>query len=360
MNKKIINWFRNPITRMTAILTSVSIVAVIMIGLLILILNGINHAYVANGTERQQAYCDQLADTLSAMKSNSATDDEIVDYISNHVTASGSSWAFFIKDDTVLFAKNPSTTASLNTLSERTAFFADLEAQDAVLTTTDFEYKNHTYTIGMITDPVHFRNQANLTTYEVYLILVFAVLLLLSIGAITALSSTLARTEHTLTETKDELIERNQDFERLEELQTSSNTSEPITIRHSGKSSQYKQYKFKFYLNARHAIYINGVLGAMHPHTWEITLHVIKMQPDFIQFTKLEKEIEEFIDQFQDKELNEVPPFDVINPTLENCCDYFKEQLSAILTEEGWLFLMMEMSETPSRSYVISMIDEDN
>ena len=43
----------------------------------------------------------------------------------------------------------------------------------------------------------------------------------------------------------------------------------------------------------------------MHPHTWEITLHVIKMQQDFIQFTKLEKEIETFIDQFQDKELNE-------------------------------------------------------
>lgn len=97
----------------------------------------------------------------------------------------------------------------------------------------------------------------------------------------------------------------------------------------------------------------------MHPHTWEITLHVIKMQHDFVQFGDLEKKIEAFMQQYQDQELNSIPPFDVINPTLENCCDYFKEQISRILEEAGWLFLMIEMSETPSRSYVISMIDEE-
>ena len=109
---------------------------------------------------------------------------------------------------------------------------------------------------------------------------------------------------------------------------------------------RYKQYKFKFYLNARHAIYRDGVMGQVHPHTWEITLNVIKGRDEFVEFYVL------------DRLLNEIKPFDVRNPTLENCCEYFKDRLVEILNKEGWIFLMMEMSETPARSYVISLIDE--
>lgn len=121
---------------------------------------------------------------------------------------------------------------------------------------------------------------------------------------------------------------------------------------------RYKQYKFKFYLNARHAIYREGVMGQVHPHTWEITLNVVKGRDEFVEFYVLERKVEEFMEKFQDRLLNEIEPFDVINPTLENCCEYFKERLVEILNKEGWIFLMMEMSETPARSYVISLIDE--
>ncbi len=121
---------------------------------------------------------------------------------------------------------------------------------------------------------------------------------------------------------------------------------------------RYKQYKFKFYLNARHAIYMDGKLGQSHPHTWEIVLNVLKGSNQFVQFHTLEEKVEQFMERYQDQYLNEVEPFDRLNPTLENCCEYFKEQLVEILNKEGWIFLMMEMSETPSRSYVISLIDE--
>lgn len=121
---------------------------------------------------------------------------------------------------------------------------------------------------------------------------------------------------------------------------------------------RYQQYKFKFYLNARHAIYINGVLGEPHPHTWEIILHVVRGKNQFVQFDVLEKKVEEFMDQYQNQTLNDVHPFDMINPTVENCAHYFKDKLMEILNHEGWIFLMLEVSENPSRSYVISMIDE--
>ena len=46
------------------------------------------------------------------------------------------------------------------------------------------------------------------------------------------------------------------------------------------------------------------------------------------------------------------------NPTLENLCDYFKTMLSRILGGNGWLLTKIEMSETPSRSYIIDRADE--
>jgi 6-pyruvoyltetrahydropterin/6-carboxytetrahydropterin synthase len=123
---------------------------------------------------------------------------------------------------------------------------------------------------------------------------------------------------------------------------------------------RYSQYKFKFYLNASHAIYINGSMGERHPHTWEITINVLKEKDEFIQFSNLEKKIENWLKRYQDKFLNERAPFDRINPTMENCCDYFKEVLKPILQSEGWILLTIEMSETPTRSYVVNLFDTED
>jgi 6-pyruvoyl tetrahydropterin synthase-related domain len=122
---------------------------------------------------------------------------------------------------------------------------------------------------------------------------------------------------------------------------------------------RFSQYKFKFYLNASHAIYINGSMGDRHPHTWEIILHVLKEKEDFIEFAHLEKKIDLSMKRFQDKFLNEIPPFDKVNPTIENCCEYFKDELKNLLQQEGWILTMIEMSETPTRSYVINLFDTE-
>ena len=36
----------------------------------------------------------------------------------------------------------------------------------------------------------------------------------------------------------------------------------------------YREYRLKFYLNAKHYIIINGHKGETHPHTWEFTLSI--------------------------------------------------------------------------------------
>lgn len=121
---------------------------------------------------------------------------------------------------------------------------------------------------------------------------------------------------------------------------------------------KYNRYRFKFYLNASHSIYINGVLGEEHPHTWEITLNTIKLKNNFIIFNDIEKKIEKYLKKFQDSYINNLQPFSTLNPTLENICGYFKSLFQGILFDNGWLLLSIEISETPSRSYIIDISDE--
>lgn len=116
---------------------------------------------------------------------------------------------------------------------------------------------------------------------------------------------------------------------------------------------KYSQYKFKFYLNASHAIYLRGNLGQNHPHTWEIILETLKVRKEFVQFDFIEKSVEKFFNTFQDSDINKIEPFNIINPTLENLTEYFEKSLSEILSNNGWLLTRIEMSETPSRSYII-------
>lgn len=123
---------------------------------------------------------------------------------------------------------------------------------------------------------------------------------------------------------------------------------------------RYHQYRYKFYLNANHAIYIQNHLGQHHPHTWEIILDTIKVVDGFVQFNDVEKEIEHFLEQYQDKNMNDVEPFTTLNPTLENICEYFKDAIRSLLVKMGWLLLKIEISETPARSYIIDLVAEED
>ncbi len=122
---------------------------------------------------------------------------------------------------------------------------------------------------------------------------------------------------------------------------------------------RYSQYKFSFYLNASHAIYIDGTLGAAHPHTWEIVLKAIRSQKGMMLFHEVEKKIEEFLDRYQNRFINDFEPFDVMNPTLENITAYLLDCLDDILEPLGWVIFYIEVSETPTRSYIISRVENN-
>lgn len=123
----------------------------------------------------------------------------------------------------------------------------------------------------------------------------------------------------------------------------------------------YRQYKFKFYLNMNHYIVIDDKPGEVHPHTWEIILSVISAQSDMTPFANIERKMDEIMEQYQDKLLNECKPFDSIVPTVENAAKYFFRLIQDNIIQEGWILMMLEVSETPTRSYIINaLFDEDD
>ena len=116
----------------------------------------------------------------------------------------------------------------------------------------------------------------------------------------------------------------------------------------------FREYRFKFYVNASHSIIINGRQGAVHPHTWEFTVLVLIQREGFHEFTDYERAVERFFSRFQNRTINDVEPFNVISPTLENIVEYFGDTLRDIMREKGGELVQIEGSETPSRSYIIS------
>lgn len=123
----------------------------------------------------------------------------------------------------------------------------------------------------------------------------------------------------------------------------------------------YRQYKFKFYLNMNHYITVDDKPGEVHPHTWEIIISVISTQSEMTPFTNIERKMDEIMEQYQDQLLNSCPPFDKTVPTVENAAKYFFRLIQDNIIKLGWILIMLEVSETPTRSYIINaLFDEDD
>lgn len=119
-------------------------------------------------------------------------------------------------------------------------------------------------------------------------------------------------------------------------------------------SIKYRIYRYRFYLDANHFIYSStGEKGMTHPHTWEFAIELKNKNGDFVLFNRIEEMINEILKPFQNICLNDVPPFDKKVPTLENIGEVFKEVISRKMDGLNWELLQMEISETPSRSYIV-------
>lgn len=113
-----------------------------------------------------------------------------------------------------------------------------------------------------------------------------------------------------------------------------------------------REYRFKFYLNARHTIHADN-RSSIHPHTWEIVTYIKRTADEFVAFSDIEKEIQEYLERYEGQLMNEIDPFTHIVPSMENMGEIIFGDLVGLSQNREWKLVRMEISENPSRSYII-------
>lgn len=112
-------------------------------------------------------------------------------------------------------------------------------------------------------------------------------------------------------------------------------------------------YEFRLYINAKHSVEINGTRSPMHPHTWEIKLNIKVDQNDFINFKSFETELEKYLKIYDGQYLNDMEILKGKNPTVETLGKTLYEGLSSLFSKGHLDLVRMEISENPTRAYII-------
>ncbi|WP_155286351.1 6-carboxytetrahydropterin synthase [Lacticaseibacillus zhaodongensis] len=115
-----------------------------------------------------------------------------------------------------------------------------------------------------------------------------------------------------------------------------------------------RTYIIKSYVNASHAVRWESGTGKRHNHTWEIQceLHTVNKM---VAFFDIEKLIKAALDELSGKFLNDLPEFATVNPTVENVTEYLFDKIDKLTRENGAQLLRLQVSDSPTRSYVIDV-----
>ncbi len=104
---------------------------------------------------------------------------------------------------------------------------------------------------------------------------------------------------------------------------------------------------------AAHAIVIAGAREPMHGHNWRLTVTVGGEQLDadglLVDFHAVERLVAGVIEPMHNRTLNEVPPFDRVNPTAEEVARHIAIQVADGLPE-GVAVLAVRVTEAPGCS----------
>ncbi len=112
------------------------------------------------------------------------------------------------------------------------------------------------------------------------------------------------------------------------------------------------------------AHYLRGYRGKcenMHGHHFQVVARLRAKKLDGIgiayDFTILRDQLGQLLARFDHTCLNDVPPFDQINPTSENIASTVYGELEAVIKEKGVVLTNVQIWESP-RSCVTYFLDE--
>ncbi len=118
-----------------------------------------------------------------------------------------------------------------------------------------------------------------------------------------------------------------------------------------------KRYTMKILLDfaAAHLLRdYEGVCNRLHGHNWKVEVQVTALKLDDVgmgmDFKVIKDATRELIGKLDHRNLNDIPPFDKINPTAENISEYLYSELSKMLNADGIKVSAVTLWETDRAS----------
>jgi 6-pyruvoyl tetrahydropterin synthase-like protein len=116
----------------------------------------------------------------------------------------------------------------------------------------------------------------------------------------------------------------------------------------------FKGYKLKHKLIVLHNLQDSSDPSSVYARTFEITFFISTVKSGTIRFDEMETVISRTLSRYSEKELEQIPPFDKLEPTLENMGDEFYQLIKQNLTSIGTFLEMLEISESPIETYIVN------
>jgi len=101
-----------------------------------------------------------------------------------------------------------------------------------------------------------------------------------------------------------------------------------------------------------------GDCARLHGHNWQVEVSVCSEVVDdngiAIDFREIKKQTKLVIKRLDHQYLNEIKPFDVLNPTAENIAKYFFEEVGLLINSDNVKVKEVLIWETPRSSVTYS------
>ncbi|MEN6351459.1 MAG: 6-pyruvoyl-tetrahydropterin synthase-related protein [Syntrophomonas sp.] len=141
-------------------------------------------------------------------------------------------------------------------------------------------------------------------------------------------------------------------------LLISSPTEAPVHRKERPESLDDTIYNMKLvsFVNARHFVTFGAKPGPVHAHSWqvEVEVEVPTAVGDTVEFAKVFKAVTAALAVYENTVLNQVHPFNLIQPTTENISMYFFNRTEEVLTELGLGLAQLNLWETPTRGIQVN------
>ena len=103
-----------------------------------------------------------------------------------------------------------------------------------------------------------------------------------------------------------------------------------------------------------------GDCSRLHGHNWQVEVSVCSQVIDdngiAIDFREIKKQTKFVIKRLDHQYLNEIEPFDVLNPTAENIAKYFFDEVGLLINNESVKVKEVMIWETPRSAVTYSEI----